>query len=271
MGEFEGFLDHICIFHPQGKHKTQHCDRLQGFTDEVLKSAKGADQEKKPKEPKGDFHEAHKEFNYIYGGPNSYESRRKQKLTAREVMAVSPAIPEYLSWFKVHITFDCSDHPNFVPNPGRYPLIICPTIKNVKLNRVIIVGGSSLNILFLKAFDQMGLSRSLFHTSQVPFHGIVPGAVATPVGHISLLVTFRTQENFCIETIQSEVTNFETTYNTFLGLPALYKFMAIPHYAYLVLKMQGQCGVISIKGDVKQAFDCGKESYHTTDRLMAST
>jgi hypothetical protein len=25
-GEFEGFLDRICIFHPQGKHKTRDCD-----------------------------------------------------------------------------------------------------------------------------------------------------------------------------------------------------------------------------------------------------
>jgi hypothetical protein len=41
------------------------------------------DQEKKPKEPKGDFLEAHKEVNYIYGGPDSYESRQKQKLIAR--------------------------------------------------------------------------------------------------------------------------------------------------------------------------------------------
>jgi hypothetical protein len=39
--------------------------------------AKGADQEKKPEEPKGDFAEAHTEVNYIYGGPDSYESRWK--------------------------------------------------------------------------------------------------------------------------------------------------------------------------------------------------
>jgi hypothetical protein len=80
-GEFECFLDCICIFHPQGKHKTRNYDRLQGFTDEVLKTAKGADLEKKPEESKGDFPEAHKEVNYIYGGPDSYESRQKQKLT----------------------------------------------------------------------------------------------------------------------------------------------------------------------------------------------
>jgi hypothetical protein len=68
-GEFEGFLDRICIFHPQGKHKTRDYDRLQGFTYEVLKMAKKVDQEKKPEEPKSDFPEAHKEANYIYGGP----------------------------------------------------------------------------------------------------------------------------------------------------------------------------------------------------------
>jgi hypothetical protein len=36
-------------------------------------------------------------------------------------------------------------------------------------------------------------------------------------------------------------------YNIFLGWPTLSKFTAIPHYAYLVLKMPGPCGVISIR------------------------
>jgi hypothetical protein len=80
--------------------------------------AKIADQEKKLEESKGDFLEAHKKINYIYGGLDSYESRRKQKLTVREVMTVSSATPEYLKWSKVPITFDCSDHPEFVPKLG---------------------------------------------------------------------------------------------------------------------------------------------------------
>jgi hypothetical protein len=141
--EFEGFLDHICIFHPEVKHKTRDWDRLQGFTYEVLKIAKMADQEKKPEEPKGDFPEAHKKVNYIYGGPDSYESRRKQKLTAWEVMVVSPITPEYLKGSEVPITFDHSDHPDFVPKSGRYPLIVSPIVKDAKLNRVLIDGGSS--------------------------------------------------------------------------------------------------------------------------------
>jgi hypothetical protein len=74
-------------------------------------------------------------------------------------MAVLPAIPEYLEWSEAHITFDCSDHPNFILKLRWYPLIVSPIVKDVKLNRVLVGGGGSLNILFLKTFDQMGLSR----------------------------------------------------------------------------------------------------------------
>jgi hypothetical protein len=59
-------------------------------------------------------------------------------------------------------------------------------------------------------------------------------------------------------------------YNAFLGQPALTKFMAIPHYTYLVLKMPRLCGVISIRGHIKRAYDCDKESYEMADKLVAS-
>jgi hypothetical protein len=70
--------------------------------------------------------------------------------------------------------------------------------------------------------------------------------------------------------MQFEVTDFETAYNAFLRRPALTKFMVIPHYAYLVLKIPGPNGVISIRGDVKHAYDCDRESRETVDMLLAS-
>jgi hypothetical protein len=158
--------------------------------------AKPADQEKKLEDPKDDFPEAHKEVNYIFGGPDSYEPKRKQKLTAREVLAVGPTTHEYLRWSEVPITFDCNNHSNFIPKLGWYLLVVCPIVKDVKLNRVLVDGGSSLNLLFLKTFNQMGLPRFLLRPSWAPFHGIVPGTAATPIGQISLPVTFRTRENF---------------------------------------------------------------------------
>jgi hypothetical protein len=88
---------------------------------------------------------------------------------------------------------------------------------------------------------------TLLRPSQAPFHGIVPGAVVPPVSLITLPVTFGTQENFCTETLQFEVADFETAHNAFLGWPTLSMFMVIPYYAYLVLKMPGPRGGISIR------------------------
>jgi hypothetical protein len=104
----------------------------------VLKTSKKADQEKKPEEPKGDFPEAHNEVSYIYGGPDSYESSRKQKLIAREIMAISPTAPEYLKWSAVPIAFDRNDHLDFVPKQGWYPLIVSPIMEDIRLNRILV-------------------------------------------------------------------------------------------------------------------------------------
>jgi hypothetical protein len=71
--------------------------------------------------------------------------------------------------------------------------------------------------------------------------------------------------------MQFEVVDFETTYNAFLGRPILTKFMVVPHYAYMVMKMPGPNGIISIRGDVKHAYDYDRESCEMADRLLAST
>jgi hypothetical protein len=83
-------------------------------------------------------------------------------------------------------------------------------------------------------------------------------------------VTFGTQENFRTENMQFKVANFEMAYNAFLRRPMLTKFMAIPHYAYLVLNRPGPNRVISIKGDVKCVYHYDRESYKMTDILQAS-
>ena len=146
-------------------------------------------------------------------------------------MMAAPATPEYLPWSEVPISFDRRDHSDFIPKPGRYPLLVSPTIRDVKLNRVLIDGESSLNILFLKTFDQMGLPRSELRPCTVAFHGVIPGASSTPIGQITLPVTFSTLENFRTEYMQFEVADFQAAYNAVLGSPWLTKFMAIPHYA----------------------------------------
>ena len=83
-------------------------------------------------------------------------------------------------------------------------------------------------------------------------------------------VTFGTPDNYRTEHMQFEVADLQSTYNAVLGRPALAKFMAIPHYIYLVLKMPGPAGVITLRGDVKKAYECDRENCDMADVMAAS-
>jgi hypothetical protein len=131
-----------------------------------------------------------------------------------------------------------------------------------KLNKVLIDGGSRLNVLFTKTFKKMKLDITHMLTkSNTPFYGIIPGNVAIPLGSVVLPVTFgESRDNYHTEYIKFEVADFETSYHAILGRPAITKFMAVPHYTYLVLKMASPAGVFSLQGDLKISRDCDTEA-----------
>jgi hypothetical protein len=53
--------------------------------------------------------------------------------SAREVCSVKVAAPVYLDWSDKPITFDQGDHPDCVPSPGKYPLVVDPVIGNTSV------------------------------------------------------------------------------------------------------------------------------------------
>jgi hypothetical protein len=55
--------------------------------------------------------------------------------------------------------------------------------------------------------------------------------------------------NFRTESIQFNVEEVNIPFNAIISRPALYRFMAIAHYGYLVLKMPSPAGVLTMKGD----------------------
>jgi hypothetical protein len=78
---------------------------------------------------------------------------------------------------------------------------------------------------------------------------------------VVLPVTFgESRDNYRTEYIKFEVANFETSYHAILSRPDIAKFMAVPHYTYLVLKMPSPAGVLSIQGDLKISHDCDIEA-----------
>ena len=91
-----------------------------------------------------------------------------------------------------------------------------------------------------------------------------------PLGQITLPVQFGTSEHHRIEHITFIVANFEASYHAILGRPALTKFMAIPHYTYLVLKMPTAKGVLSLRANVHVAYLCEKEGLNISEAIDLS-
>jgi hypothetical protein len=197
--------------------------------------------------------------NVLFGG---LPTKRSQKATRREVLNIEPAVPTPLRWSEVPITFSRVDQWTSFSEPGRFPLVLKPVVAGSRLNKVLIDGGSGLNILFTKTMKKMKLDITHMLTkSTSPFYGIVPGNAAIPLGSVVLPVTFReTRENYRTEYIKFDVVDFKTSYHAILSRPAITKFMAVPHYTYLVLKMPSPAGVLSLQGDLKISFDCDTEA-----------
>jgi hypothetical protein len=78
-----------------------------------------------------------------------------------------------------------------------------------------------------------------------PFSGVHP-VLIMPSSYISLPVTFGTTENFRTESVIFDVAEVSIPFNVILGRLALYQFMVVAHYGYLVLKMPSLNGVLKI-------------------------
>jgi hypothetical protein len=76
-------------------------------------------------------------------------------------------------------------------------------------------GGSSINVTFPWTLQGLGVTLKELHESDTPFFSIVPTKGEYPLGHIYMLVTFGTSENYITGFLRFEVANFDCGYNTF--------------------------------------------------------
>jgi hypothetical protein len=117
----------------------------------------------------------------------------------------------------------------------------------MRLHHVLIDSGAGLNVISHAAFKQLQILGSRLGPSR-PFSGVGPQPVF-PLESIALPVTFGTEENFRTENIVFDVAEVNLPFNAIIGRQALYWFMAIAHYGYLVLKMPSPTGVLTVQGD----------------------
>jgi hypothetical protein len=118
----------------------------------------------------------------------------------------------------------------------------------------------------------MHISLEFLKSTDCSFHGIVPGSANYPLGRIAFNVCFGNWQNYIREKLDFEVMDWPSQYHAILGRPAFLRFMAVPHYTYLVLKMPGPKGIITIKGIFELSDQYDKEFHKMAQNfgMMAS-
>ena len=131
-------------------------------------------------------------------------------------------------------------------------------------------GGSGLNILYARTFNAMGIDRSRGRPIGAPFHDIMPGKQAVPLGQVDLPITFGDLTNYTMDTLTFEVVGFHEACHAILGRPCYAKFMDVPNYTYLKLKMPGPHGVITIGTSFQRPYECEVECCEHASVIIAS-
>jgi hypothetical protein len=80
-------------------------------------------------------------------------------------------------------------------HPDKYLLLVDPVIRESRVKKLLVDGGSSINITFPRTLLALGVALNDLTESDTPFFGIVPTEGEYPLGHIYMLITFGTPEN----------------------------------------------------------------------------
>jgi hypothetical protein len=85
---------------------------------------------------------------------------------------------------------------------------------------------------------------------------VVSGKQSIPLRQVTLPFTFGDMSNYRNKTLVFKVVDFSRPYHIILGWPCYVKFMAIPSYASLKLKIPGPTGIITIDAKAQQTLNC---------------
>jgi hypothetical protein len=186
------------------------------------------------------------------------------------MVAANPA--GHMHWSEKPISWSRADHPEVMPSPGSYALVLEATLatdrRAARFSRMLIDGGRSINILYRDTLKKLNVKTKQFMPTRTVFHGIVTGLSCAPIGKIKIDVLFGDKEHFRREAIWFEVVDLESPYHALLGRPALARFMAVPHYAYLKMKIPSSKGVITVAGDYKKSSECAAASSRLAESLV---
>jgi hypothetical protein len=210
----------------------------------------------------------------ITGGSSvDFDTKRQKRDHYRSINHVAITVPVVQTkWSHVPLTFDARDV-DLRSAPHIDAMVINCSVAGWDLHKVLVDNGSQADIIFLHAFDRMGIIHSLLKPSDNPLYGFV-GKGTFPMGKIELPLSFDVAPNARSEQITFDIVDMVYQYNAIMGRGSIKKFEAAIHGLHLCMKIPGLQGVITVYGNqqtacnIERDFIPGQRNVHclTTQR-----
>jgi hypothetical protein len=252
-----------CAFHEDFGHLTDQCIALRkeisyllskGHLKELLgrKRSKTQDAERAPERAPSPPPNA-KVINFISGGSDicgtSYSAAKKHAKECKLENGEKPIRTTTLTNQKT-ISFEETDRGD-IQDPHHDGLVITLCIANCFVRRILIDGGSSVNIIQLDALKKMGIPEA----DIVPRSSVLvgfSGETKNTIGDIKLPIYIEgvnSLQKFCvIDTL--------SCCNVILGRPWIHDMKAVPSTYHQCVKLPSPWGIVKIESDQQEAKDC---------------
>jgi hypothetical protein len=185
----------------------------------------------------------------ITGGSSvDFETKRQKRDHYRSVNHVVLTGPVVQTrWSHVPLTFDARDV-DLRSAPHVDAMVINCSVAGWDLHKVLVDNGIQADIIFLHAFDHMGISHSLLKPLDNPLYGF-GGKGTFPIGKIELPLSFGIAPNARSEQVTFDIVDMVYPYNAIMGRGSINKFEAAIHGLYLCMKIPGLQGMIIVYGN----------------------
>ena len=172
---------------------------------------------------------------------------RKTYLKLVQNVQLSGQSPRTRTTDEQEITFTDEDAER-VHHPHDNAIVITLIIVNYTTRRVLVDNGSSANILYYPAFQQMRLGRDQLRLVNLPLVGF-DGMKVQPVGTITLPVMEGAYPQQVAKDVNFLVVDCSSSYNAIIGRPTLNSWKAITSTYHLSVKFPMEHEVGQVQGD----------------------